>query len=185
LQEKTLESAHLSVFPLYYITKNEHTKNTRSDLLQKTETGSIGKGTWKLLKSPRYESILDDTFINLHFLVITMIQLIKPFWLRIAPQSQFKIQSIQELYYAGSLPKTPKTSLTLFFVSSSLTGSYTGSLGTYIKRGCSKLQTLEVAVLLLLVKKKRPSLTSSHHWEWADLPSNAGRLLHLENNLAW
>ncbi len=44
-----------------------------------------------------------------------MIQLIKPFWLTIAPQSQFKIQSIQEFYYALSLPKTPKTSLTLFF----------------------------------------------------------------------
>jgi hypothetical protein len=44
-----------------------------------------------------------------------MIQLIKPFWLRIPPQSQFKIQSIQELYYARSLPNTPKTSLTLLF----------------------------------------------------------------------
>jgi hypothetical protein len=43
-----------------------------------------------------------------------MIQLVKPFWLRIAPQSQFKIQSIQEFYYALSLPKTLKTSLTLF-----------------------------------------------------------------------
>jgi hypothetical protein len=115
-----------------------------------------------------------------------MIQLVKPFWLRIAPQSQFKIQSIQEFYYALSLPKTLKTSLTLFLVSSSLTASYTGSLGTYNKRGSiTKLQTLEVAVLLLLVKKKRPSLTSSHRWECADVPSNAGWLMHLENHLAW
>jgi hypothetical protein len=84
-----------------------------------------------------------------------MIQLIKPFWLRIAPQSQFKIESIQEFYYALSLHKTPKTSLILFFVSSSLTASYTGSLGTYNKRGSiTKLQTLEVAVLLLLVRRK-------------------------------
>jgi len=44
-----------------------------------------------------------------------MIQLIKPFWLRMAPQSQFKIQSVQGFYYALSLPKTPRTSLTLFF----------------------------------------------------------------------
>ncbi len=44
-----------------------------------------------------------------------MMQLRKPFWLRIPPQSQFKIQSIQGFYYALSLPKTPKTSLTLFF----------------------------------------------------------------------
>jgi hypothetical protein len=42
-QEKTLQSAHLSVSPLYYITKNDRTKNTASDLLKKTETGSIGK----------------------------------------------------------------------------------------------------------------------------------------------
>ncbi len=97
--------------------------------------------------------------------MITIFQLRKPFWLRIAPQSQFKIQSIQEFYYALSLPKIPKTSLTLFFMSSSLTASYTGSLGTYNKRGSiTKLQTEEVAVLLLLVKKKRPSLTSSHRW---------------------
>ncbi len=91
-----------------------------------------------------------------------MIQLVKPFWLRIAPQSQFKIQSIQEFYYALSLPKTLKTSLTLFLVSSSLTASYTGSLGTYNKRGSiTKLQTLEVAVLLLLVRRK--DLPWHHH----------------------
>jgi len=40
---KTLQSAHLSVSPLYYITKNDPKKNTTSDLLKKTETGSIGK----------------------------------------------------------------------------------------------------------------------------------------------
>jgi hypothetical protein len=45
-----------------------------------------------------------------------MIQLIKPFWRRIAPQSQFKIQSVQGSYYALSLPKTPKTSLTRFVI---------------------------------------------------------------------
>jgi len=43
-----------------------------------------------------------------------MMQLVKPSWLRIPPQSQFKIQSIQGFYYALSLPKTPKTSLTPF-----------------------------------------------------------------------
>jgi hypothetical protein len=100
-----------------------------------------------------------------------MIQLIKPFWLRIAPQSQFKIESVQGFYQAQSLPKTPKTSLSRFFVSSSLIASYTGSLGTYNKSGSiTKLQNLEVAVWLLLVKKKRPSLTSSHGWECSDLP---------------
>jgi len=52
------------------------------------------------------------------------------------------------------------------------------SLGTYNKRGSiTKLQTLEVAVLLLLVKKKRPSLTSSHRWECSDLPKNTGWLI--------
>jgi hypothetical protein len=103
-----------------------------------------------------------------------MIQLIKPFWLRIPPQSQLKIQSVQGFYYALSLPKTP-TSLTRFIVSSSLTASYTGSLGTEIKRGSiTKLQALQVAVLLLLVKRKIPSFTSPHHWEYSDLPSNTG-----------
>jgi hypothetical protein len=92
-----------------------------------------------------------------------MIQLIKPLRLRIAPQSQFKIQSVQGFYYATVLTQNTKNPLTLFLVSSSLTASYTGSLGTYNKRGSiTKLQTLEVAVSLLLVKKKRPSLTSSH-----------------------
>ncbi len=43
LQEKTLQSAQLSVSPLYYITKNDRTKSTTSDLLKKTETGFIGK----------------------------------------------------------------------------------------------------------------------------------------------
>jgi hypothetical protein len=40
---KTLQSAHLLVSPLYYITENDRTKNTTSDLLKKMETGSIGK----------------------------------------------------------------------------------------------------------------------------------------------
>jgi hypothetical protein len=35
LQEKTLQSAHLWVSPLYYITKNNRTKNTTSDLLKR------------------------------------------------------------------------------------------------------------------------------------------------------
>jgi hypothetical protein len=170
---------------LLYYQKWPHWKYP-SDLLQKTETGSIGKGTGKLLKSPRYESILDDTFISLHFLVITMIQLIKPFWLRIAPQSQFKIQSVQGFCYALSLPKTPTTSLTRFMVSSSLTASYTGSLRTPIKKGSiTKLQTLEVAVLLLLVKRKIPSFTSPHRWEYSDLPSYTGWSNLLAHHLAW
>jgi hypothetical protein len=92
-----------------------------------------------------------------------------------APQSQLKIQSVQGFYYALSLPKTPTTSLTRFIVPSSLTASYIGSLGTYIKRGSiTKLQTLEVAVLLLLVKRKIPSFTSPHLWEYSDLPSKTG-----------
>jgi hypothetical protein len=35
LQEKTLQSAHLSVSPLYYITKNDRTKNTRVTFLKR------------------------------------------------------------------------------------------------------------------------------------------------------
>jgi len=40
---KTFQSAHLLVSPLYYITKNDRTSNTTSDLHKKTETGYVGK----------------------------------------------------------------------------------------------------------------------------------------------
>jgi hypothetical protein len=43
IRGKTLQSAHLSIFPLCYITKNDRMKNTTSVLHKKIETGSIGK----------------------------------------------------------------------------------------------------------------------------------------------